>query len=224
MKKVLLSITLLLAATSMLSAAEIRGSYIEARNADIWVAQCFANSEVGIVGDLAVMGWKIDSGSFNNVSLDGMGVVAVVRAKSTLGDVFHSAYPTKAVLIVDERATPEQREALQGFVQKMAGDLVQSIVRTDSAPISFNINGSIHSGSAQLVAGNLAKIQTRELRDGDAVCHNAATYYQPLSANLSHSMPVHTMANTFSGQGLNVNWSNPDKNSAFVGTFAAQAD
>lgn len=224
MKKVLLSITLLLAATTMLSAAEIRGSYIEARNADIWVAQCFANSEVGIVGDLAVMGWKIDSGSFNNVSLDGMGVVAVVRAKSTLGDVFHSAYPTKAVLIVDERANTEQRAALQGFVQKMAGDLVQSVVRVDSAPIDFNVNGSIHSGSAQLVAGNLVKIQTRELKDGDAVCHNAMTYYPPLSANLSHSMPAHTLVNSFGGEGLNVNWKNNDKNSSFIGTFAAETD
>jgi len=224
MRKVLLTATLLLASTAMLSAAEIRGSYIEARNADIWVAQCFANSEVGIVGDLALMGWKIDKGSWNNVSLDGMGVVAVVRAKSTLGDTFHSAYPTKAILIVDERANMEQRQALQSFVQKMAGDLVQTVVRVESAPIEFNIDGNIHSGSAQLIAGNLARIQTRALREGDAVCHNAITYYPPLSANLEHSMPAHTVANTFSGQGLNVVWSNPDKNSAFLGSFATESD
>ena len=101
MKKILLAVSVVLAFTAMVSAAEIRGSYMEARNADIYVAQCFANSEVGLVGELALMSWKIDQGSWNNVPLDGLGVVAVVRAKTTLGDPFHSAYPAKAVLIVD---------------------------------------------------------------------------------------------------------------------------
>src|SRR5438105_4325829 len=126
MKKVLLAVSLLLAVTTLVSAAEIRGSYIEARNADIYVAQCFANAEVGIVGDLALMGWKVDQGSWNNVNLDGLGVAAVVKASGTLGDTFHSAYPAKAILIVDERANMEQRLALQSFAQKMAGDLAQT--------------------------------------------------------------------------------------------------
>src|SRR5712692_3064858 len=223
MRKLVLPVLLLLAVASMLSAAEIRGNYIEARNADIYVAQCFANSEVGLVGDLALMGWKIDQGSFNNVSLDGLGVVAVVRAKSTLGDPFHSAYPTKAVLIVDERANTAQTAALEGFVHKMAGDLVQSVVRTERAPITFDFNGNIHAGIATMTAGNLARIQTRELRDGDAVCHNAFVYYQPLS-KVDHAMPARAVENRFAGEGLNAVWSSPDKNSAFVATFTTESD
>ena len=223
MKKVLLTVSLLLAVTTLVSAAEIRGSYIEARNADIYVAQCFANSEVGIVGDLALMGWKIDRGSWNNVSLDGLGVVAVVKASSTLGDVFHSAYPAKAILIVDERANMEQRLALQSFAQKMAGDLAQTVIRVDTAPIEFDFNGNIHSGSARMTAGNLARVQTRALKDGDAVCHNAFVYYQPLT-KLDHAMPAHTVDNRFSGEGLNVMWSSPDKNSAFLGSFVAASE
>src|SRR5712692_6568425 len=120
MRKFALPVLLLLAVASMLSAAEIRGSYIEARNADIYVAQCFANSEAGLVGDLAVMGWKIDQGSWNNVDVSGLGVVAVVKARTTLGDPFHSPYPAKSVLIVDERANAEQSQALQSFAHKMA--------------------------------------------------------------------------------------------------------
>lgn len=223
MKKLMLPALLLLGFTTMLSATQIRGSYIEARNADIYVAQCFANAEVGLVGDLALMGWKIDQGSWNNVPLEGLGVVAVVKARSTLGDPFHNAYPAKAVLIVDERATLDQRAALQGFVQKMAGDLVQTVVRVETAPIEFDFNGNIHAGAAQMTAGNFARIQTRALKDGDAVCHNAFVYYPPLS-KVDHAMPARAVENRFSGDGLNVVWSSPDKNSAFLGTFVTDSE
>jgi hypothetical protein len=223
MRKILLSATLLLAAATLLSAAEIRGTYIEARNADIYVAQCFANSEAGLVGDLAVMAWKVDQGSWNNVDLSGLGVAAVVKAATTLGDPFHSPYPAKSILIVDSRANVEQREALQSFAHKMAGDLVQTVTRVEAAPIEINFNGNMHAGTAVMTAGNLARIQTRALRDGDAVCHNAFTYYQPLT-KLDHSMPAHTVDNRFEGEGLNVTWSSPDKNSAFLGSFAVGSD
>jgi hypothetical protein len=223
MRKFVFAVTLLLAVSTVLSAAEIRGSYIEARNADVYVAQCFANSEVGLVGDLALMGWKIDKGSWNNVALDGLGVVAVVRASHTLGDEFHSAYPTKAVLIVDQRADMEQRLALQSFVHKMAGDLVATVTRVETAPIEFNFNGDMHAGVASMTAGNLARIQTRALKDGDAVCHNAFVYYQPLT-RLAHAMPAHTVDNRFAGGGLNVVWSSPEKNSAFLGSFVTESE
>jgi len=223
MRKVLLPAALLLGLTTLGMAAEIRGSYVEARNADVWVAHCFANSEVGLTGDLALMAWKVDQGSWNNVSLDGMGIVAVVKAKRTLGDPFSSPYPAKSVLIVDERANAEQRQALQSFVQKMAGDLVQTVARVDTAPIAFELNGDVHAGKVRMTAGNLARIETRPLKDGDAVCHNAFTYYPPLT-KLSHSMPVHTVDNRFSGNGLNVVWSSPDKNSAFLGNFAVESE
>src|SRR6266581_4201342 len=83
----------------------IRGSYIEARTADVYTGPCFANSEGGLVGELAVFGWKIDKGSWQGVSLDGLSVVGAVKASGTLGDVYHSSYPVKSILIVDEKAT-----------------------------------------------------------------------------------------------------------------------
>src|ERR1035441_11038263 len=96
-------------------AHNIYGNYVEARTADVYTGPCFANAEVGLVGQLAVFGWKVTKGSWQGVDLDGMSVVGVVRAHHTLGDVFESAYPVKAVMIVDSRANPEQRLALQSF-------------------------------------------------------------------------------------------------------------
>src|SRR5688572_4929467 len=103
---------LLMALGVKASAADIRGTYLESRNAEVYASHCFANSEIGLRGHLAVMAWKIEEGAWNGVSLKGLGIVAVVKANATLGDPFNNPLPAKAALIVDERASSEQREAL----------------------------------------------------------------------------------------------------------------
>jgi len=219
-KAVLLS---LLAAGSLCAASlptnSVRGEYIEARTADVYTGPCFANSEVDLVGNLAVFGWRIDKGNYDGVGLDGLSVVGVVKASNTLGNVSTSAYPVKAVLIVDEKATPEQRLALKAFAQRMGGDLLGDIVRVDSEPIAFNVqDDNIHLATASLSAGTLAKIQTRAINAGDHICHNEETWYRPLT-RVDHAMPAYALAHSFSGKGLNTTWSSPEKRSAFVASF-----
>src|SRR5580693_4892510 len=87
-----------------LPTGSIYGNYVEARTADVYTGPCFANSEVGLTGQLAVFGWKVTKGSWSGVNLDGMSVVGVVRAHHTLGDVYETAYPVVSVMIVDSRA------------------------------------------------------------------------------------------------------------------------
>src|SRR5512133_2603311 len=67
-----------------LSRTELRGDYVEARNADVYTGPCFANGETGQVGDLAAFGWSIQKGEWEGVKLDGLTVVGVVRASNTL--------------------------------------------------------------------------------------------------------------------------------------------
>src|SRR5256885_73824 len=97
------------------------GDYIEARTADVFTGPCFANSEGGLVGELAVFGWKVDKGSWQGVDLDGLSVVGAVKASATLGDIYHSTYPVKSILIIDDKATLEQRAALRSFAKKKIG-------------------------------------------------------------------------------------------------------
>jgi hypothetical protein len=205
-------------------APHIYGNYVEARTADVYTGPCFANSEVGLVGQLAVFGWKVTKGVWQGVDLDGMSVVGVVRAHHTLGDVFESAYPVKAVIIVDSRANTEQRLALQSFARHMAGDLLQDVVRVDYQPIELTFaDNDIHSMQASLTAGNLARITTRALSEGDHTCRNEEVWYRPLT-KLDHAMPAYALANQFQGQGLDTTWSSPDKRSAFVGSFVAESE
>ena len=194
------------------------------RTADVYTGFCFANSEVGLTGQLAVFGWNVTKGDWHGVPLDGLSVVGVVRARHTLGDVSETSYPIKAVLIVDERADLSQRLALQSFAKRMGGDLLQDVVRVEYQPIQLGFeNGDLHSMKATLVAGNLARIQTRAIRDTDQICHNEDVFYPPLT-ELTHAMPAVAVANRFNGQGLGTTWSSPDKRSAFIGTFSEPAE
>src|SRR5260370_39555870 len=107
----------LLAISSLAFAADlpvngIRGEYIEARTADVYTVPCFANSEVELSGDLAVLGWKIEKGSFQRGALDGVSGMGVIRAQGTRGDFMHPTVATKAGIIVGKRANVEQRIAL----------------------------------------------------------------------------------------------------------------
>ena len=200
-------------------AADIHGQYVEARTADIYTGPCFANSEVELTGNLAVLGWKIEKGAWQGVSLDGLSVIGVVRSDSTLGDYMHpDVENARAVIIIDERATPEQRIALGQFAKQMGGDLLVNVVRTDARPITFS-TGDMHSRQAKMVAGELAKVETRALAETDKICHNEEVWYKPLT-QLEHAMAAYTVDQSYQGKGLNTTWSYPGKRSAYVGTFS----
>lgn len=212
-------LVLALSIAGLACAADIHGDYVEARTADIYTGPCFANSEVELTGNLAVLGWRIDKGAWQGVPLDGLSVVGVVRADSTLGDYMHpDAVNPRSVIIVDERATPEQRIALSQFAKHMGGELLKDVIRTDARPITFT-TGDMHSRQAKLVAGDVAKVETRALADTDKICHNEEVWYQPLT-QLQHAMAAYTVEQSYQGKGLETTWSYPGKRSAYVGTFS----
>ena len=208
-----------LALAAMPGKAAIEGHYLEARNADVWTGPCFANSEVDLAGKQAILAWKITKGSWEGTSLQGLSVVAVVKASATLGDPFHTPYPAESVLIVDQRATPQQRNALQRFAKSRAGKLLSHVVRVEVAPIDLVAGTGSNHGEDVLKAGNLAVVKTRALCKGDIMCGNETVYYPPLT-KVAHSMPAFTQVDAFHGKGLGVVWNNRDGRSAFVGTFS----
>lgn len=199
---------------------QIHGEYLESRNADVWVGACFANAEIGTVGDQAIMAWRIAGGSWNGVQLAGLSVVGVVKAAATLGSNYDNPYPAKAMLIFDSKANDEQRAALTAFVKAMGDKLYENIVQTTSAPISFVMEyQGEHPMVGQMKAGDLAAIRTRLVSDKDHICGHEDVFFQPLAATL-HAMPSVALVDSFKGEGLGVSWTLSDKRSAFVGTFA----
>ncbi len=198
------------------------GMYVEARSADVNAGTCFINSEVQLVGNLAVLGWQVEQGVVDGVKIDGLKVAAAVKAASTLGDLTGEPYPVYSVLIYDQRASVEQRQALKRFAQRMTGDLLERVVAEVALPIEFQVEGdSIHERRVSFAAGTLAAIRTRAIEEADKVCGHEADFYPPL-AKTDHAMSAFTLENRFQAdtrEGLRARWSLPYKRNAFVATF-----
>ena len=221
LKGLFLVLSLVLAVPAM---AQISGQYIEARTADVYTGPCFANSEVNLTGHEAVLAWHIEKGSWTSAggegaALDGLSVVAVVRASATLGDPYASPLPAKSVLIVDARANQAQRTALVNFAQAQTGALLLDVVAIEVSPIRFAVDPNRH-GYATLEAANLARISTRAIGAADQLCHNEEIFYPPLAANLNHAMPAVAAESAYRGNHLGVNWSESGRRGSFLGTFS----
>jgi hypothetical protein len=216
MRLLLSGIAVLLISGSVL-AQQIRGDYIETRSADVYTGQCFANGEVNLTGEEAILAWHIQDGSWDGVPLEGLTVAAAVKARATLGDPYANPYPAKVVMIVDEQANPQQRAALIAFAHQMGGELLRNVEQVVPAPMELVVNPE-HHGVALLRAGRFATVQTRSLDDSDHLCGNEVTFYPPLT-QLAHSMPAVALTDSYRGPGLGVDWESHGRRSAFVGRF-----
>ena len=210
-------IVILLIATSAL-AQQIKGEYVETRSADIYTGQCFANGEMNLAGDQAILAWHIQEGSWDGVSVAGLSIVGAVKAQATLGDPYGKPYPAKSVLLVDSHATQEQRQALINFAQEQGGELLRHVVKVMDVPIDMQVFHE-HHARASIRAGKFVTIETRPIGDNDHLCGNEATFYPPLTQT-THAMPAVAMTDEYQGQGLSVTWTLHNKRSAFVGSFA----
>src|SRR4051812_8073770 len=138
----------------------ISGDYLEARTSDVYTGPCFANSEVNLAGREAVFAWRVKQGAWKGVAIDGLSVVAVVRAAATLGDPTRSPLPAHSVVLVDERADAAQKQALVGLAHEMGGDLLSDVVAVESAPIELTVEAASpaeaahsHMGHATALSG-----------------------------------------------------------------------
>jgi hypothetical protein len=212
------SFLLLLTFGAALRAQQIHGDYIESRSTDVYVAQCFANGETGLTGNLALLAWHVTEGSWNGVKLDGLTVAAAVRARATLGDPYGEPYPAQTVLMVDDAANGAQREALIALARHQGGKLLENVARVDYVPVILEVPQN-HEGHAVLRAGRLATIITRPLNHHDHICGNETNFYPPLT-NVENATSAVALTDEFQGDGLGSQWSDHGRRSAYIAEFS----
>ena len=196
-------------------AAGLTGQYVECRTCDVWTGPCFANAEM-TGGKNAVLGWKVEKGALDGATLDGLSVVAVVAASDTLG--LEQTGESKAILIVDEKATAAQRDALVKLAKGQGGDLLKNVAKVERAPISIDACLCKDNGCAKLSAGG-AKIETRCLdAHHDKKCGNEFAYYPPLAKNVKAQAAV-AVEHGYSGKGFRQSWKESERRGAYVGSF-----
>lgn len=209
---------LLAAATPLL--AEISGDYLEVRTCDVYTGSCVANAEMGLIGKEAILVWSVRDGEWNNVALDGLKVIAVVKADDTLGDQKHQPRSGKAVLVVDAKASSAQREALQDMARSLAGKLISEVASVKSVDIDSNLGSCTKAAAcAEVKAGNLIQINTRCFGEKDHLCGNETLHYPPLT-EVNGAYPAFTELATFKGTGLNVTFEATGQRSAFLASFS----
>ncbi len=200
-------------------AIEIRGQYLEARTCDVYTGPCFANGEMGLVGKEAVMAWKVDEGSWNGTSLEGLSVAVILKAEGTLGEdgVFPmQAGHIKSVILVDDQATDEQHLALVSFAKEAADKYTKDVTTIDRVPLK--LENDHHSVEGVFQAGDMAEIHTRKLDGNDCICTNEEVFFQPLT-DVHYATPAYTLKQKYAGEGLNCRWSSEGSRSAFMAVF-----
>ena len=212
----LLGIVLAAAPAAAGTPPSVQGDYVEARTAEVFAGGCVMSSEAETIGRQAVMAWRISKGAYDGVPLDGLSVIAAVSGDRNLGiRELGGVAPSvvRAAIIVDERATVPQREALVKLARAMSGGLADNAVHVEAAPIRFAANAhqvEVATGDAQLVV--------RRHVHHDPNC-GAMQWFHPFAAGADASLGL-AEVHRFSGAALGTRWSDPNKKSAFVGSLA----
>ena len=217
MKKITVFVasTLLAASAGAGADAQIRGDYLEVRTANVFVGPCIANGEVNLTGKEAILAWRVNEGSWDGTPIEGLSVVAIVRADATLGDPFAGeTEPARSVIVVDQSASGPQKQALLSLARSMAPELLDRVVSVESAPIDLTVDTQQR---ASLQAGDIANFSTRGFRKDDHLCGNETVLYPPLVPVEAEA--AFTLEHEFRGDGLGSRWSSPHRASAFVGEF-----
>ena|SRR5688572_19277896 len=206
---------LLLAPDGAASAGSgISGEYVEARTCDVWTGPCFANGEINLRGDNAVLAWRVTRGMSGGEDLSGLAVVAAIDSEGTLTTNVEGK--VRSVVYVDERASDAARAALVEVARSLAPRYLKDVVEVRPAKIAFQIDGQ----SASVTAGSEVVLETAALsRHCDSVCGNEAGFYPPL-ATLPAVECAKAIQNSYAGSTLGPRWSDPNKRSAMVGRFS----
>ena len=213
----LATVVLGLVAASTLAAgtATVKGTYVEARTSEVFAGACVINSEVDTAGREALLAWKVDTGTFNGVRIDGLSVVAAIAGDKNLSvhEIGGEVANARAAVFVDERATEPQRRALVAMVTKLSKGLAATVVETTPAAIEF-VDG-VHDIR---VVTKSVKLAVQKHLDHEASCGNKQ-WFVPLSTVDQAELGA-TAENAFAGRSLGITWSDPNKRSGFVGTFS----
>jgi hypothetical protein len=218
MKRAIVAAALIGLAASPLAAggkSTVTGAYVEARTAEVFTGGCIMNSEAETMGKQAVLAWKVDRGTFNGIAIDGLSVVAAVSGDRNLGmtEMGGEKPIVRSAIYVDQRANAAQQLALVAMANELSKGIVGTIVQVTSAPIQFADHGS----EIQVTAGP-ASLDVNKHLTHDPTC-GAMQWFHPLATVDDAAVGVASQ-HVFTGSALGTKWSDPNKRSAFFGTFS----
>ena len=204
-------------ATASGPASHVSGDYVEVRTAEVFTGGCIMGSEGETSGREAILAWRVSQGATNGVPLDGLSVVAVVAGDMNLGTHELGGQAPRSVrtlLMVDERATAAQSDALVAMAKTLAGGLVANTVAVKRVPVTFHRDAE----SVQVSAGDATLDVATKVRHSPAC--GAIQWFSPLSRLDDKPGIGLTRSQAWSGDALGAQWRQVDRRSSFFGTFS----
>ncbi len=169
----------------------VEGQYFEACNCTVSCPCVFLAPATEDACDV-FLAWHIDRGAMDDVTLDGLNAALAVHSPKQMTDGNWTL-----ALYLDERATPEQGEALGGIFSGQAGGhlanlgpLVGTVAGVSTAPIEFVSKDGVRT----IRVGEVLQADVEEIKGMDgvspAVISNAplGAVTQPLRQGRSRSV------------------------------------
>lgn len=190
---------------------DLKGTYFEACNCESVCPCVFLNAPTD--GECtALLGWHVENGSYDGVSLDGLNVVMALHSPGHMAEV-----PWTVALYVDGRADEGQQNALTAIFGGQAGghpatlaSHVGEILGVAPAAIDFRAEGRSRSLKVDGVAS--AEVAAIEGQGGAAVeIHN-----HPLAVAPGYPLTA-ARASELSYDDHGLHWELSDKNAFFSG-------
>lgn len=194
----------------------IQGEYFENCNCDI-VCPCLFSplppmTSAPTEGACEVgFGFHIASGSFGDVSLDGLNVALIARTPGAMADG-----NWQVALYVDDQADEEQSGALQAIFTGSAGGvmanlapLIGEVLGVRSASIRWHVDGKRRSIEVDDVMALAVHAAPSIVPDGEIWASNAHPF-----APAGVAMAVGDEGSTYSDHGLH--WDNSGKNAHYA--------
>ncbi len=198
-----------------MAAWQIEGRYMETCNCD-FICPCIGSNMAAVPteGDCkAAVAMHIDKGRKHDVSLDGLSFIVMMHAPGPMGEG-----NMKVGLIVDERASDAQVEAIKEIASGAAGGpmaalapLVGEFAGVEKRPISFDSDGMNFSVKAgELVDQSIAGVASAS-REGEPIYIDNTAH--PVSPRLALAKATRSAFNVF---GIRWNDSSGTRNGHFA--------
>lgn len=185
-------------------AYQLEGSLLEVCNCKI-LCPCWVGEDPDNGTCDSIMAWHFDKGNIDGVDVSGLTLAAQVHIP---GNVLKGNW--RAMIYVDDKATPQQEEAiLNVYTGKLGGpvaDLVQligEVVGVERAPITFDLQGvagTIKIGQVAEAVLEPYKGPTGQVTTlnesifstvpGSPAYVGKATSYKSFNANLGHNIDL----------------------------------
>jgi hypothetical protein len=192
--------------------APLAGDYVEARTASVFAGACHYNGELVTTGRDAVMAWQFNSGSWHNVDLSGVRVMAAVTSDANLGD---ASAARKCEFVIDAPASKAQADAALDAIVSRDGASLGKIVDVRRAAVSFEHEGrQYETGSA-----GFASLKLTGMPNDECCKQPNLVWYSPLAKLTWRKVGFTDDAAYIAGK-ISDPWERSDENGAFYGEFS----